>query len=374
MDTNSIPLMHRKKTLFTVLLSILILSSLVIVFIDILPFLAEARLQTTDSPPGNAAVIDLENVSAGILPPFLRDMQIKGFVTLKTSLSRGMAEQAGKVFIKSDIVVQGLLIAAKKWKISLGKRDLRITLTAGYDLRGDLLDIELLEARFPAAGPWIVRGQVKAVLSGDPVLDLKTEGDFPVHEIKDILSGEAVNVLDGIDIRGLLSMSLVAQGNLESPSLKGVVSVRGTEVKQQNAVIRAYDLTIPVKYEKHVFMAGDVLFNARECAYETSESHEKTGYRLNNVKMHIPTLEYRGSGIRSGLIQISADSAALIRGSVVHAIEDVSLKGIILGDLKGQWIKFRDLVLDADFIKNTGGDVFVNLRKPAAIEAEVPKR
>ncbi len=371
MDTGTLPLKRRKRSIFTVLFSILVLSSLFIFFNDALPILAGARLQSAGSPPGNAAVMDLEKLSPGDLPPFLRDMQIKGLVTLRTSLSRGMAEQAGTVFIKSEIVVQGLFIAAKKWKIAPGRRDIRITLNAGYDLRRDLLDIELLEARFPAAEPWTVRGQVKALLSRDPVLDLKTEGIFPVHEIKDILSGEAMNVLDGIDITGLLSMSLAVKGHLKSPSLKGVVSVKGTEVKHGNAVIRAYNLTIPVKYEKHVLMAGDILVNAGECAYNTSESQEKTGYRLDNVKMHIPSLEYRGSGVRSGMLQISADSAALISGSSVRSIEGVLLKGILLADLKGQWIKFRDLVLDADVVKNAGGYVFVTLRKPFAIEAEV---
>jgi len=333
---------------------------------------SEARTSYADGGPAVGSVIDLESVSAGNFLPFLRNTQIKGILTIRTDITMGSGNMAEKFTMSSEISVQGLFIASKSFHVDLKDKPLHITLKGVYDRKQDRLDIEFLKTRLSQLKPWVLQGTVNNILSGDPAVNLEAGGEIPFHEIKEIITGPEVKWFDGIDFEALGSMSLTVSGNLKSPSVQGVVMVQGKKFKRKNTLIRSYEIKLPVRYQKNMLIVKGAMINAKECMYSDVNTKEKVHYRIDNVKILIPYLEYRDSMMTSDIIQVSADKADMtVNDRGYYEEKGIALKGIMHGDFNGQWMKFSDLSFNTDFIKNVSGDIYISLDKPVTIEADV---
>lgn len=319
----------------------------------------------------DAPLIDLEMLSGLPFFSFIKDTGLKGTAGLEAVV---VPQNTGvdHTQINAALSVSGLSSSSGVLRINLGERLLNITFKGAHHRASDRIDIDALSVELSHIGLWTAGGKLERVSSGNPDLNLTIKGAGTVlKEISSIVSGPAVKWLTEIAVSGSAGADVSVTGSLKSPEVKGIFTLSGESFKAGNILLDYFELSLPLDYSGGSFIVKDVSAAVKDLV-TVPRGTEETGIRVHNLGLLLPRLEYRGPGITSGVFQVTADMVSVMAGEKEYYREKgIILKGGITGDTEGRRLRFVNLSLDTDFIKNAAGRVSVSMTHPAAVDADL---
>ncbi len=315
-------------------------------------------------------VIDLEILSGFPFLTFLKDIDMKGIAGLEIDIVPWNSGSTDQTVLNAVISMRDLSVRSEDLQINLKDRPINISLKGAYNRSNDRMDIVTLDVQISQKKLWTVNGTLEKVSSGNPDIDLLLRGNrIPLNEINKIATGSAIKWLDEIDIRGSVEAELSITGSLKSPKAKCLFNLSGERFKRGNILLESFETVLPLDYRDKTFFIKDASLVIKDIS-NIIHDKEETGIRINNFRLFIPNIEYRGSKIKSDTFQINADKAIISADKrEYHTEKRMILQGVIEGNLEDHWIKFDSLSLNTDFIKKATGKVSVSMDRPIKIDA-----
>ncbi len=318
--------------------------------------------------------ISLSNLHRHILSPLginLKGPEYSGIWNGTTSIDVSLTKE---MHLHSEISINDLSIHSKNFGINLGKKPLTLAYDGIYNLNDDSITIKYLKAQLPRLKAWTLRGSLKKVSSGNPDIELSVEGkEIPFRDMKEFITRPVFTWLDGIEIEGHGKADLLITGKVKSPHIKGALYIKGERLKREKIELTSFDLRLPIEYGGNAFAFRESVITVQDSVL--SPSNEKNGYtyRLNNLEIVIPYLEYADPLIRSGILQLKADKAIIhgIHGKESYTEEEMALRGSLKGNLDSRWLRLENLLLDTDSVKGVTGEILLTMSNPITMEAIV---
>lgn len=296
--------------------------------------------------------------------------RITGHVTMDIDLVKEEGGSTDRFRWQSTVSLSDLSIHSRTIDVNLKDRPLGLTSKGLYDLQSDHMEIEFLHVQLSRFQPWVLRGTLGKIYSGNPRFNLQAEtGEIPVDAMKEIISGPAVAWLDGIDTDGFGKAGFSVTGSRNSPAITGVLSLYGKQLTRKDIVLESFTMNLPVVYRNKHFTLKDVLIKIKDVTYNKPKEKD-VHIRLLNVKLLVPDFAYDGSGVKSDALKLTADQIyASDAGKKYFSEEDISLEGALEGNLEDRKLKLYGLSMETDFIKDVSGDISLTLGKPVIMDA-----
>ncbi len=322
------------------------------------------------------SLINLEALSSKNLVPFLSDIDIKGFISLRADIFSENGSFTNGIGWQSEISIHDFSIHTKTLEVNLKEKPLVVTSKGIYSSKSDLIGIEFLKAQVGRLKPWTLRGSINKAFSDTPDINLTLNAqEVSLKEFKELVYGTRVKWLHDIDIEGYGQINLSIKGNPKSPFIKGTLFLKGEKMSSRKIELKTFEISFPVEYMKNKYVLRDSIIKIENTYTGYPPKENGYQYRLNNTEIIIPYLVYIDSKLESEMIQLNSDELTIFnQEKKYYTDKGISLKGALEGNLNKRHLKLKDISINTQFFKGIIGYISFNLGKPAIAEAAIEYR
>ena len=296
------------------------------------------------------------------LMPTPDNVEIEGLVSFNIHLE----DKDDKLGWQSEMFVKNFSLGSDSLNISTGG-PLQLAAEGSYDSNQGIVEILLMQAHIPGLKPWSLKGMIENVHSGSPDFNFEiTVDEVPFVEVKKMISGPAVAVLDEITGDSVGTANLSVGGNIESPRVNGILHLHGNEFKKGNTAISSLLMKIPFEYRDRSITVN----NASVKANEVFNLNNNVTYHLNDLELQIPDIKYAGHEVRAGISKLAIGKAAIhVNGKKYYEDKDISITLEADGELDKKIIRVRGSSIHTDFFDSVAARSSIDLKGPVVMDA-----
>lgn len=170
----------------------------------------------------------------------------------------------GNLHLRTTIDAVSLQYTTKELTVTSGKTT-RITAEGIYPAEGNRIDGLHLKAELPGLGNFYLSGNLSALSTNDPTLDLILRGEgISLEEIQNHLSGPALRPLQGLKIRGTMTAQARITGPMQEPVMEGNLRIAGGRFNLPGRATGPLRANAAFRYDKKGVTLPDFTITSRD--------------------------------------------------------------------------------------------------------------